>query len=336
MSSPVAQPLGPLRHVARPPRTQRDAQPQLGQRGAVPGRVRPHVDGAQHGAVLVEQPPGPDRGAGTSQVARVVAARGSRRTSRGRAASPVRRPRAEAASRRCAAASACCAAAQQGRGQDAGVEGGRRPARGRQRPRHLEGCADVRGSGAPVRAGRTQHQEPGERGPLRPVLAAEPAPPAGRAAARPRRRRRAGRPRRGPAGPGAASCRGGRGRTPRRPAPPPPRLADQPHREQQIGPVDQQLAQAAVLLADALLRGVGVGERGRGLAAQAEHERQVGLGESHLQRQRLLPREPLRQAQVRLAGANSCRKAWASPRFQITRRTQNASSAARSTGSASR
>ena len=167
--------------------------------------------------------------------------------------------------------------------------------------RHLEGGADVRGSGAPVRARRPQHQEPGERGPLRPVLAAEL--PRGPPGVRQRGRGVAVEQRGlGEDQPGlgqlhvAAAARVLRDGLLRRLA----RLADQPHREQELGPVDQQLAQAAVLLADAPLRGIGVGERGRGLPAQAEHERQVGLREPHLQRQRLLPREPFRQAQVRL------------------------------------
>ena len=99
--------LGPFQHLARPPRAQRDAQPQLGQRGAVPGRVRPDVGGAEHGAVLVEQPQaGPDRGAGTARVARVGAGQRlgvpAARPQHGRAGCAACR----AASRRCAAASA--------------------------------------------------------------------------------------------------------------------------------------------------------------------------------------------------------------------------------------
>jgi hypothetical protein len=80
------------------------------------------------------------------------------------------------------------------------------------------------------------------------------------------------------------------------------RLAGQPHREQQLGAVDEQLAQPAVLLADAPFGDGRVGERGRGLAAQAEHPREVGVGEPDLQRQRLVPGQPLGLAQVRLRG----------------------------------
>ena len=81
-----------------------------------------------------------------------------------------------------------------------------------------------------------------------------------------------------------------------------PCLAGQPHREQQLGAVDEQLAQPAVLLADAPLGDGRVGEGGRGLAAQAQHPGEVGVGEPDLQRQRLVPRQPLGLAQVRLRG----------------------------------
>ena len=330
--------LGPLQHVARTPRTQRDAQPELGQCGAVPGRVRPDVDGAQHGAVLVEQP---------------QAGRGSRR---GHLAGCPRRRAASASAYQPRARSIAGPArrvpgrlAQMRGGLGVLLRGGAAGSRSRMRASRADdgqrAAVSVRVTSRAARTSaarahpsgqrRAQHQEPGERGPLRPVLAAElPRRPPGV-----RQRGRGVAVEQGGLGedqPGlrqlhvAAAAGVLRDGLLRRLA----RLADQPHREQEIGPVDQQLAQAAVLLADALLRGVGVGERGRGLPAQAEHERQVGLGESHLQRQRLLPREPLRQAQVRLrrrrtrAGRHGRGRGSRSPGGPRTRRRRRAAPAA--------
>ncbi len=167
----------------------------------------------------------------------------------------------------------------------------------------VDGRADVVGPCAPVRAPRAQHQEPGERGPLRPLLALElPRGPPGV--------RQRGR--------GVVVEQGGLGEDQpglRQLHVPPaagvlrdrllrrlPRLAGQPHREQQLGAVDEQLAQPAVLLADAPLGDGRVGEGGRGLAAQAQHPGEVGVGEPDLQRQRLVPRQLLGLAQVRLRG----------------------------------
>ena len=268
----------------------------------MPGGVGAHVRGTQHRAVLVEQAqPRADRCAGAAGVPGVVADERlgvpPAGAQHGRPGMPG--PRGLLQLR--GGVRPGTAPAQERRRQDAGVEGGCGPVRRGQRVGHLDGRAHVRGAGPPRGAPGAQHRQPSQRGPFGTALAGEL--PGGAPGVRQRgggvvvEQGGLGEQEQGLRQLHAAALAGvlGDGLLGRLPG-----VGHQPHRQQQLTPVDQQLAEPAAVLPDAALGRGRVGERRGDLPAQPEDERQVGPGEPDRERERQLLGQPLGLAQVGL------------------------------------
>ena len=243
----------------------------------MPGRVRADVGGTQHGAVLVEQAQaGADRGAGAAGLPASSRASASAYQPRARSMAGPAAP-GRAASRRCAAAlGARCRAGAAGSPRGCGRRA-RAPASARRRS--VVGTVDGRADVVGARAHPSVHRA---RSTARRASAAH----SGRCW---RSNSRAARRACGSAAAGSSSSRAASARTsracgsfmPRRAAGVLrdgllrrlPGLADQPHRQQQLAAVDQQLPEPAACSRMRRSADGRVREGGGGLAAQPQHPR---------------------------------------------------------------